>query len=407
MWKHLIHGNVSVDHQYIAGEAFLINGNVIAYFLPLPALIRGFFSSLSFGEYPLPSILTAIAIYAIAVYYLFRDILANIALKNKDSILKICYPFLLIPLISLFVESSVYWESIIWGLSLFTLLTLFFLKYIKNPCFVNLLSINIIASLALFTRPTYIVAVAILIFVSFLFDFNSKRYKHLPIYFIFLISFLFLGLLNYAKFGNIFEFSPLQYHEQLLNTERGKMAAIYQALSFKRIPDAIVYYFGIFQGNLNFNAPFIHGVFHDLVFNYYYFDYREMNYSLPLIFPFHLMLSYFGFLSFSEYRNPLAFFKTTNVLAIINFVPGFLILMITAMSLRYRGEFLPIIIFMSIFGCIYVARNYERNIKKIMISISIFSFLFVVLGLLSERYYLYSIFRCSSKQFFNCAVFGS
>lgn len=408
MWERMVDGNFEVDYKFIGGEAFIINGKIIAYFLPFPALVRGFFSIFDIGIYPIPSFLIAILIYSFSTYFLFWNILNFYNTKNINFILKSWFPILLIPIVSLFVESSVFWEVILWGQAIFTLLLLFTLKYLDRKNLSSLVVVLLIASCALFTRPTYAVGASVLVFTLFIYTIFSKNYKQAPIYLIYIIGLAFLGYLNYKRWGNVFDFAPLQFHEQMLGNKRGELAAISPSISLYRIPDALTYYFGIFGGNLNLSPPFVHGVTKEFFFKLGYFDNREMNYSIPLLLPVNFLLSVYGF--FLLLKNYKIFSKENLYkllfLIFVCSVLAFIMLTLISLALRYRGEFFPLLSITSMIGILFLSNKYSDKTIRISFIFTTVAFLFVVLGLIPERFTLYSFFRCHNSSYLTCALLG-
>jgi hypothetical protein len=405
MWEHLSKGRVDIDHKYLGGEAFLVNGYAVAYFLPFPALVRGILSIFGFGQFPLPSLLISVFIYSIFIYFIFNEILIT-KLNNDKKILFIWYPFVLLPVISLFVESSVFWEAILWALALFTILIFYLIKYVEEPKKTYKLIIIIIGTLILFTRPTYGFASLIIITSLFIRDVKESKISEILYYIIYIMGLAFLSLLNYLKFGNIFDFAPLHLHEQLLNSERGKMALITSNVSLYRIPDTLAYYFGVFKGNFSTEYPFLKGHIQELIFKLYWFDYKEMYFSITLLLPINIILSIIGIFYCSVNQGGGAI-KNIKYCIYFASVPAFLTLTLTSMALRYRGEFLTIILILTIFGIIYVSKKIKYS-KLLIVSViaTIIQFNIIMMGLLVERNILYSDFRCKSGNAFKCSIYG-
>ena len=75
MWLKLKHGEFTADRHIIYEEAMVIAGKTYAYFLPFPALVRGFFSIFKLGQYPIPSVLLAITIFLMSALSLYRELI--------------------------------------------------------------------------------------------------------------------------------------------------------------------------------------------------------------------------------------------------------------------------------------------------------------------------------------------
>jgi len=396
MWLKIISGDIGIDRSVLAGETFIINGKTVAYFLPFPALVRGFFSLIYIGQYPLPSFLLGISLYVISVYFLFKEILQLYSIKNIFNILSAWFPLFVIPIITLFIESSIYWEAIIWGLSLFLLECLFFIKYLKNQK--NTLNIYIlffIASLSLFTRPTYAFASGVMLILYSVNEFKHKRItvKNIPAIIIFLSALIMLGVLNYQKWGSAFEFSPLKYHEQLIGTERGRLAELSPSISYKRIPEAVEYYFMIGNDNFIHKSPFIKPGNKILPFSLEHFDYKEWYFSITLTMPIFLILSLFGIVNVFQ-KSPITKFKLIPII-VLAFVPCLLALMLISMALRYKAEFYSFILITSMIGLCSILVKFEKIeiIKMISAPVLILSVFFIINSTLLERHLF---FQCKN-----------
>ena len=226
MFKRLIAGDVSIEPSLLVGERYIIHGKFIPYFLPFPAVIRGFLSIFKIGAYPIPSILMAITLYSVSIYFLFKKVLKVLG-KGRNAILVAWYPFFLLPMVSLFVEASVYWESIIWALALFITQAFFFISFLYQPKSVKKYLLLLISGLVLFTRPTYLVGSCVLVVILFLWDLKFKNYsiRSLLPYCFFIFAVLLLAFLNYQRWGDPLEFHPFKYYEEAGSDERGRMAA--------------------------------------------------------------------------------------------------------------------------------------------------------------------------------------
>ncbi len=389
MWKRLTVGDVSISRDVLNGEIFIINGRLIPYYLPLPAAIRGFLSIFEIGEYPIPSILMAISLYSVSIYFLLKKILVFAECRERNTVLAVWYPFFLLPLVSLFVDASIYWEAIIWALALFITQGFLFISFLIDPKKVTKYSLLIVSGLILFTRPTYGIASVFLVAILFFLDLKSKNYSTQSIfpYFLFVVALLLLAFLNYQKWGNPFEFAPLAHHEQLIGNERGRMAAISPSLSINRIPETVGYYFLASNTNFSFHPPIINIGNYVKFFDWTYFDYKEGSYSITLILPFHVLGGLLGvFILFGWKKFNLNLKKIFQLYFFISVIPALLMLMMISMALRYRAEFYDFFLFSSMIGIINLQNAFSK--KKILIiafSVTLVAFALVFNGLFAER----------------------
>lgn len=399
MWKRLIAGDVTISHSVLNLESYIINGQTIPYFLPFPATIRGFLSIFQMGEYPIPSILMGVTLYSISVYFLLKEVVTFVVCEEPNAILKAWYPFFLLPIASLFVEASIYWEAIIWALALFITQAFLFLSFSRNKKPAAKYLLLIVSSLILFTRPTYGVASGVLVAILFILDVKAGNYsiRNLLPYCVFIFALALLALLNYQRWGNPFEFAPLARHEQLIGTERGRMAAISPNLSVKRIPETLDYYFSVSRLNFSSRPPFIN--FGGATFPpKSYFDYKERYYSITLLLPFCVLASLFGVYILSRKKLLNSNSNTKNIFQLylfISMIPAFLVLLLIAMSLRYRSEFYVFLIFTSMIGISFLQKTVcSRNIFISAFLVTLVAFVLVVNGLFAERY---MFFKCGDR----------
>jgi len=397
MWKRLIVGDVGVTSSVLIGERFIVNGKVIAYFLPFPALIRGIFSLFGLGEYPLPSMLAATFCYSLSVYYLFREVLFFTRTRERDAVLTAWYPFFLIPLVSLFVEASVYWESLFWSVALFIAQAYFYLSFLRDGKLSKKYLLLLVSALILFTRPTYGAASCIMVLLLLVRDLRrgDRAPRSLLPYSFFIAALSLLLLLNYQRWGSPFKFASLPDHEQLIGTERGRMAAISPSLTFKRIPETLDYYFSVSPHNFSSSPPFIKVGKRSFPFNLAYFDYKEDYYSILLSLPFHCMAALVGAFVLFRRNKQLSDpgWKFRSYL-FISFIPVFVILMMFAMALRYRSEFFGVLLVSSMIGIAYLQDRLTR--RKIILTaflLIIAAFLFVLHGLFVERIMIFGLQR--------------
>jgi len=395
MFKRLLHGDVSISADSLRGECWIINGKYIAYELPYPALLRGFLSLVGLGETPLPELLMSAIIYNLSIYYLFKEIIFILSLKHKAEILK-WYPFFILPMFTLMVNQSIYYEDKICSLSIFTLqLFMFLLSERKINSHLFQVFFFLCSGLVLFTRPTYVAASGALVLFKFILNIPLyiKSYKAFIPYLIFFTAIIALLMLNQKRWDNPFEFQPLGKYQQATGY-RGKMAMISPKLSISRIPQNLVYYFIPNISNFKSSYPFIDldslwfktSTFSKLNPKVYY-DYIEPALPITLILPFSILLS---LISLSVYRvcnlsksNHL--WRLTALLSSCA-IPAILIHLVMFLALRYRSELYSLITLLSMIGicCIYQF-DYVVKYSRIVYLILIVTCILILNGLFSEK----------------------
>lgn len=394
MWENISHGSVEVDPRYISGEIFKVDGKNIAYFLPLPAFVRALWSLVDLGEYPMPSILSGLIIYCLGIYLLLTEIMLSMNSRIESSDIKFLYLFFLVPISSLYVEASIYWEAIIWGLAIFINLLYFYFRYIRDSRLLNMCLFQFVAVLCLFTRPTYAFASAVAVMLMSFFDINRIRkdcnysWRRMLIagcpYTIFLIGVLSLLFLNYLRWGDVFEFSPLRFHEQLIGTERGRLASINPALSPSRIISSLVYYFGVSSSGIKNIFPYIQIDTFNAGPGIYY-DYIEHRISFLLSLPFHIAVAMISLFSLKNDINGARSNYANISVILIAFTPILIILMAISLAIRYRSEFYPLLIVLDMFLVVRALKcNRSLTLWSILI-ISVISLLIVLNSVVVER----------------------
>jgi len=395
MYKRLIHGDVSISPDALHGERFIINGKYIPYELPYPALLRGLLSLVGLGKVPLPELMLSIIIYNLSIYYLFKELIIIFSLKDKNEILK-WYPFFILPMFTLLVNQSIYYEDKICSLAIFTLQCFLFL-YSERKISSQLSQVMFFAcsGLVLFTRPTYLVASGVLVLFKFLLNikFYIKNHKALIPYSIFCCAFIALLVLNEKRWGNPFEFGPYEKYEQATGY-RGHMAIVSPKLSLMRIPDTFKYYIIPNVSNFKSSYPYIDidslwfktSTFSKLNPKVYY-DYIEPALPVTLIFPFSILLCLIAILKVREVNlNKYSESWKLSALVISCAIPVLIIHLCMFMALRYRSELYSLITILSMLGLcriyqIEVVTKYTRYFYLIFI----FSFILIINGLSAEK----------------------
>jgi len=182
-----------------------------------------------------------------------------------------------------------------------------------------------------------------------------------------------LGALNFARWGNPFEFQPLSKNVQYMGNSRATNFDKYGSMRLDRIPQNIAYYFFISKDNFSNESPFIQAGHTNYFVGFAKnFDYLEPTLPIPLILPVYFLLMIFGLVVFirnmilSFHKNNLPTFSLSLLPAAISaFVPGILLLPYTAEVMRYAGDFMPGIMFFSIYAIvIIIRRSYPINLQS-------------------------------------------
>ena len=394
MWKHLIHLDITADKKAIGPEAFIVNGKIIAYFLPFPALVRGILSIFHLGAYPVLSMLLGFLVFVIYSEKIFLLTLKIVFPESKINPF-IKYGWLIFiafgsPFLSVMENSSTYWEAIIWGAAMYMVCLYLSTAILSMPRNISLLAVfSLVCGLTLFTRPTFTVGAAlifgltiVMLFVNLLKPNGSNIITRHHIYrlneligaaVIFVVFGVLLGALNFARWGNPFEFQPLNKNVQYMGNSRATNFDKYGSMRLDRIPQNTAYYFFPSKDNFSSESPFIQSghtdYFVGLAKN---FDYLEPTLPIPLILPVYFLLTIFGLVVFiwnmvpSFRKNNHSTFPPAMLPAAISaFVPGLLLLPYTAEVMRYAGDFTPGIMFFSIYAIVIILGHlYPASLRK-------------------------------------------
>jgi hypothetical protein len=370
MWEHLAHGSLAVDKDLIGMEGFDVNGITTAYFLPFPSLIRGLLSIIGYGESAILSVLMGTLVF-LSSSLLIWHLICKVILKIQGAVSTyywiggalVCT--LLSPMLGMMSFPTPFWEAIVWASTLFLLasyLSVYTLQnysHNKNPLF----AFTLVCGLSLFTRATFSFTSCILYGLTILFIIALDKKQGLKIKSIlgnpFLIANIlifgfFLGALlafNYAKWGNPFEFYPLQYYKMWSEEQKLRYFS-HGALNLSRLPQTLAYYFLPASDNFSSTAPFIHMGSSAQFGGDGTFDYKEPRLAISLTEPIPVILFLIGLISL-----PWAIFKHRGT-AYLSFIPAALtslipivfILSIHSLSIRYAGDFLPAIMIFGLFG---------------------------------------------------------
>lgn len=380
MWEHLSNGSLAVDKDLIGLEGFDVNGITTAYFLPFPSLIRGLLSIFGYGESAILSALLGCLTFFSASLFIWCLIFNSTLKQHKSAnyfswILGVLLCTLISPMLGMLSFPTPFWEAIIWASSVFLLscvLSIYLLQSdSQNPS--ALIIFSLVCGLSLFTRATFSFVTCLLFGLTIMQLIFTKIYlgqkfksilsnRSLVISCIIFSALLGLLLLfNYLKWGNPFEFYPLQYYKMWSEEQKARYFS-HGALSLTRIPETLSYYFLPVADNFSATAPFIKMASSAQFGDSGIFDYREPRMSIFITEPIPVFLFLIGVITL-----PWAIMKRKGKIylalipaAVTSLIPTLFILSIHSLSIRYAGDFLPAIMIFSLVGltqiCIFIKR---------------------------------------------------
>ena len=372
MWLNLSQGSLAVDAELMGNEGFLVKGITTAYFLPFPSFVRGLLAIINFDSSAILSILLGTLLFAISSSLIWLHFFRSHSPNNPE--LKRYYLnsgvilFILgSPALGLIMYATPFWEAIIWANGLFITACYLSIKILSAPLprpqIVYIFTI--LCSLTLFTRATFSFASCILfgltIFLSVFKE--AKKTKQFIVSLaanktllvnclFFSIAILLLLTFNYAKWGNPFEFYPLQYYKFWDDAQK----AIYfshGALSFTRFPVTFFYYFipsldnfSNLSGGLSMGHTY-------LPYGLSSFDVREPALPLTLTQPILVMLFVAGIFIYLRNASSKQFTAAgySLIAAIVaSLIPMLFILGIHSLCIRYAGDFFPLMTLFAIYA---------------------------------------------------------
>lgn len=384
MWEHLTHGSLAIDKDLIGMEGFDVNGITTAYFLPFPSLIRGLLSVIGYGDSAILSVLLGALIFlsgSLLIWHLiYKVVIGPCGVLSKHFWMAgtlVC--ILISPILGMMSYPTPFWEAIIWASTLFLLasyLSIYTLQnYSRNQTWI--LAFSFICGLSLFTRATFSFATCLLYGSTILTIIALEMQRGIALRKIvgdrlmiagLFIFFLFLvGLLafNYAKWGNPFEFYPLQ-HYKMWSEEQKLRYFSHGALNLSRLPQTLSYYFLPAADNFSSTAPFIHMGSSAQFGGDGTFDYKEPRLPISITEPIPVILFLTGLISlpWSLFKHPNKTYLSFCPSALTSLIPIIFILSIHSLSIRYAGDFLPAIMIFGLFGfsqiCLLFHRTYNR-----------------------------------------------
>jgi hypothetical protein len=368
MWEHLSNGSLAVDKDLIGREGFDVNGITTAYFLPFPSLIRGFLSIFGYGESAILSVLLGCLTFFSSSLLIWRLIFISILKQHKSAnyfswVVGILLCTLMSPMLGMLSFPTPFWEAIVWASALFLLACVLSIYILQNNSQNSsaLIVFSLVCGLSLFTRATFsfvtclLYGLTILQFILVQIHRGQKLKSVLSNKALIISSIIFsvfLGLLllfNYLKWGNPFEFYPLQYYKMWSEEQKVRYFS-HGALNLTRLPETLSYYFLPVSENFSTTAPFIKMASSAQFGNSGIFDYREPRLAFSLTEPIPVLLFLIGLIAL-----PWAILKRKGKIylalipaAVTSLIPIIFILSIHSLSIRYAGDFLPAIMIFSL-----------------------------------------------------------
>lgn len=377
MWEHLAQGSLAVDAELIGNEGFEVNGITTAYFLPFPSLIRGLLSLFGLGASAILSVWLGAITFFSASLLIWRHLFSQLP-QNNSSLNQYFWIFGVLlctffsPMIGMMAYPTAYWEAIVWASALFLVASYFSIATLANggQKSIPFCTFTLICGLTLFTRATFsfatclLYAFTVLQLLSLQWQGNASITSNLfqnklLIKNVFCFGFLVFGLLafNYAKWGNPFEFYPLQHYKMWDEAQKVKYFA-HGALNPTRIPETIAYYFIPALDNFSSTAPFLNLGSAERFGRSGTFDYKELTLPISITEPIATCLFILGLLfmpwALFKYKD-----KTPYSLlpaALTSLVPLIFILSIHSLSIRYAGDFLPAMMLFGLFALFQIGR---------------------------------------------------
>ena len=388
MLSHLLRGDFAVDPEAIRMEAFVQDGKPYAYFGIALALLR--LPLLPFDNFATLNVtaLSMVIATCVAAYFKCASLLLIKRLGNENSTLSALYGLLILwilvgPQVQ-FLKASIYQEVICWAMALCSAFIYCAIRGLLLPSRFSasvLIAMASLAGVALLTRVTAGIALygALLLLLASLASREWPAVLHgvgreslrrggdgpsirqwlmsrrvmAPL--LILSGFAVVcGAVNYARWGNPFEFADV--HLNRLMIESGRIAVVdeHGAFNLLRLPFSLLYYF-LPIGFLR--TP--DGTFLFADFRARYFDGVELPPSSLLITDAAtviLAVTFFAILIRKRSVPGLDLRHAGAVLAGFT-LPVVLILSYYFLAFRYRGEFYPLFDFAVILGFYAVTRT--------------------------------------------------
>ena len=410
------------DHG-LGGDA-MVNwrGETIAYWLPLPGLVRFFWFLATFVPLKilvnfelissLPpvmyfSTISMVTSYAISIYFSLKLMILIISkMEARDVhipstyklIMFLCVIFLN-PYWFLFPSTAVYYETIAWGVSMATATTYFFVRQAESQASKDYLFFALFVFLTCFTRLIEMVFVLLLSLVVGAKIFTERKIdlnKILSGMIISLGAFLVLAL-NKARWNSWFTFIPIENHIATQSDPKRLSTYLeYGSFELQRILPAIDYYLFPSLAMFTGDFPFVRATNNHLNYAMKTMDYVEPKITVWIAFPVVAALTIFTLcylarkcikkVTFDEYR----IFLQIGICAAASLV---VLLVPPALTARYLGDwlilFLPFAFLGIAFTSVSLSKIRVRNIflPLTLLTLSILQFVFNI-----QAYDLFQIF---------------
>jgi hypothetical protein len=268
LWASLREGRFDVAEPDVHGEGFIRDGKTYSYYGLFPAVLRGFASL--FARLDQGGVSQALCALAATLTALSPVVaLGRLGLLRGWSAVLFCVCVAVgSPLITAMALADVYDEAILWGCAWAAVGCAAFVVWVESErngarSDAALLLLAGAFGLALHSRPTsgLCVAFELLGALGWLawrrrkgLSENTPRAVAAAIGLA--LTFVALqGYVNQQRWGNPFEFRPMELHEQFLNNTRGQVAAYYGRFRLDRLPASACYYFVPESGNLQMAWP--------------------------------------------------------------------------------------------------------------------------------------------------------
>ena len=420
-WDNLLKGRFDVDPYCIGFEAFVRDGKTYTNFGIFPALLRGiielFFKRGDTDWSRISCILAA----TIIVIFCTLAYLSNALKNSKDSITVYFYTLLFgltiafgSPVVILLSSAFIYHEVILWGLAWACVFIWAFIKFINGKIVspVLLLTMSLSSGLALLSRVTFglhIIFIFVLLMLVVIFAvvdsiLTNKIIKKtleiiqwskpkmslsqatfvltcgiIPL----LLCISFSLKVNFEKWGDPFCFCSYKYYPHfsptdLQNIERTGVFNLY------RIPYSAAFYFIPSKEYFSLDFPFLRIAYCSEIFNALkkssfksireiYFYGPEWGTPLTINSPYLVFISILGLFILARNRDLIKLISFLVFLLHSIFYLGFY-----GISIRYLGEFIPLLVFCSIHSFQFIAKLKNKKAKLI---INLLSFLLTISGI--------------------------
>lgn len=283
---NLLQGDATLGTHGLAGDAmFNDRGEVIAYWLPFPGIIRlilmSFFFPLieilrkheignGFGQLymSIPSVVLAYFVTMLALLFLLSELYIKVkGINNRKITLSFrtqLIVILTVPSWFFFRWANVYVESISWAIAISLWIMVYFLKCQRDASAINYVTFSILVFFSFFTRiPEILISISLVIFLYFHSKQNVNANANLTLKkFLPMLSLcsgaLALGLINIARWGSPFTFVPLEKHIATFSDPiRLERYMTYGNFYPKRFLTNLMYYWSFDTQNFSTSFPWV------------------------------------------------------------------------------------------------------------------------------------------------------